>query len=354
MSIKYFAITGAFIGLATGAYTEDDEQFWTHLMMGTFFGGMLGLALAMTKDVKDTDWEMVEKTDIPVHGCTYVGGLDDGADHGKVIGWLMGVSELIKNKDLDNVCLKLDCEDDDDVSGYEYKMFLKLTGGPGDRVVVVKSGKEYELRQVPAGALWDVISLIGSDCVVDPHELHQEMVELEKDFPNIREYVKISSRARVGNDDMIHFFHQDGVFVGHSATHNLVMADYFGLDGNKIKGDFPDLGCDLVNGVMMVDEFVQKGQVLVHGLWSYDKNVTLAPLMHYPVNMTCSYGCASEMDVDRIVSKCKMMRTTHLYLTDAKDGPHRVIVNGEEVVFDDLDDLVDCLEVTMPHVEVLF
>lgn len=79
----------------------------------------------------------------------------------------------------------------------KYTHVLRYNGGGNAGHTIYHKGKKFVTHQVPVGVFWDVPSIIGSGCVVNPEKLVHEIRELEAGGVRVAGKLFIAKNAHV-------------------------------------------------------------------------------------------------------------------------------------------------------------
>lgn len=81
-----------------------------------------------------------------------------------------------------------------------YTHVVRYNGGGNAGHTVYHNGEKVVTHFVPIGVLYNIPSIIGPGCVVDPVKLEVELDQLEKINPEVRNYLMIDKRVHVITD----------------------------------------------------------------------------------------------------------------------------------------------------------
>jgi adenylosuccinate synthase len=82
----------------------------------------------------------------------------------------------------------------------KYTHVLRFNGGCNAGHTIYHNGKKFVTHHIPCGVFYDIPSIIGPRCVIDPDKFLKEVEELEKAGIKASELVKISLNAHVITD----------------------------------------------------------------------------------------------------------------------------------------------------------
>jgi adenylosuccinate synthase len=81
-----------------------------------------------------------------------------------------------------------------------YDYVMRYNGGGNAGHTVYHNGKKFVTHLVPVGVFYGIKSIIGLGCVINIDKLIKEMIELQNNGVNVRDYLLIDKRAHIITD----------------------------------------------------------------------------------------------------------------------------------------------------------
>lgn len=120
----------------------------------------------------------------------------------------------------------------------EYNCVVRYNGGGNAGHTVYHNGKKVVTHFVPIGVLYNISSIIGPGCVVDPVKLEKELDELSEVNPDVRKYLYIDKRVHIITPE---HKEEDGkdIRIGTTRTGNgPAYKDKYGRTGRRYDGEY--------------------------------------------------------------------------------------------------------------------
>lgn len=82
-----------------------------------------------------------------------------------------------------------------------YTHVLRFNGGPNAGHTIFHEGKKIITHHVPSGVFFNIMSIIGNGCVIDPYRLSEEIKELQEAGIDVVSNLRIAQNAHIITED---------------------------------------------------------------------------------------------------------------------------------------------------------